>query len=197
MKSKNFVIIFLASLLVFVCVFNQSGTAKSGKDIAPAKIAVIDIEELMLKSSKNKRFEEGVNSDKTKAEAELKSLEDDIKALVKSLESLKPSSIDYAKRSNEVLKMEVNHQVKSKYYQQEFANRVLRWREYSFRSIMKEAGKVARAKGYDLVLSKQTNNRPVKFHEELMMNIQTTKIAYHSEELDITDDVMKAWEASN
>lgn len=195
MKSKNFVIVFLSALLVTVCLFNQMGTAKSAKDIAPAKVAVIDIEKLMLGSEKNKRFEQEVGSDKSKAEKELKDLEDDIKAMVKSLESLKPSSKDYAKRSNDVLKMEVDHQVKSKYYQQEFANRVLRWREYSFRSIMKEAGKVAKAKGYDIVLSKQSNNRPVKFHEELMMIIQTTKVAYYSEEVDITDDVMKAWES--
>ena len=195
MKSKNIIIVILLSLLVSVCVLHEKSIAKSGKEIAPAKIAVINIEKLMLESQKNKQFEEKYKSEKQQAEAELKNLEKEINTLAESLKSFDPSSKDYADRSRAVMKKQLDHEVKGKFFQQEFANRVLRWREFSFRSIMKEAEKIAKARGYDLVLSKQAQRWPAKYHEELMMVIQTTKVIYNSEDLDITDDVLKAWDS--
>ncbi|MBW8015918.1 MAG: OmpH family outer membrane protein [Planctomycetes bacterium] len=195
MKSKNLIIVILLSLLVSVCVFHEKGIAESVKKIVPAKIAVIDIEKLILEGKNNEQFESRQISRKEKATAELENLRKEMLALNKSLATLKPTSKDYDKYVRALREKDFLYEARGKFLQQDLDHQILKWREFSFRSIMREAEKIAKAKGYDIILSKQAQRWPSRSHEELMMIIQTTKVIYHSEELDITDEVLEAWNA--
>ena len=48
MKSRNLIIVILLSVLVSVCVLHERSIATGSKKIAPTKIAVINIEKLII-----------------------------------------------------------------------------------------------------------------------------------------------------
>jgi outer membrane protein len=196
MKSKNFIITILVSILVCVCVLQKNGIANNGKEITAVKMAVVDMEKLLVDGEKNEKFEKSFNADSAKIREELKNLEQEILDGRESLKRLKPTSQDYVKRGRELMQKEMSLEVKRKFVQQEFTSRRQRWLEMSFRSILKEIEKVAKAEGYDTVLAKPSYHWPSISSNDLVTTIQTAKVLYNSEEMDITDKVLESWNAS-
>lgn len=195
MKSRNFIIAVLMSVLVCVCILQSNGVAKSGKDIEAVKVAVVNVERLLIDGEKNKKFEESFSADLEKTRAELNVLEEEIADAKELMAKLKPTSDDFAKRGRALMEKEISLEIKKKYVQQELLMRRQRWLEFSFRSIIKEAEKVAKAEGYDMVLAKDGYHWPAASLNDLMSVIQTSKVLYNSEEMDITDKVLAAWNA--
>lgn len=196
MKSKNFIIVLLMSVLVCVCVLQKRGVAKSSEDIMAAKIAVVNVERLLIEGEKNKEFEQKFNADSENVKVELKALEEGILDGRESLKRLKPTSDDYAKQGRALMEKEMALETRQKYMQKEFTMRRQRWLEFSFRSVIAEAEKVAKAKGFDIVLAKEGYHWPTTSSNELMLIIQTSKVLYSSDEMDITNDVLAAWNAA-
>ncbi len=196
MKSRNLIIVLLASVLVCVCVFQKNGIAQSGKDVAAAKIAVVNIEKLLVDSKKNELFETSFKADTEKVTAGLKKLDEEILDGRESLRHLKPTSDDYAKRGRELMEKEMALETRTKYMKQEFARRRQKWLEFSFRAILEEIDKVAKAEGYDMVMAKEGYHWPSASSNELMLVIQTTKVLYHADKMDITEKVLESWNAA-
>ena len=192
MKTKNFVIGILIFTLAGVLVFERIGTADSSKAKAP-KTAVVNIRKILAASEKNREFEAQLNQEAQQIQEELAALEKDIKAAQDVLKVLKPSSEDYKKRSQELMEKQIRHEAKKQYFQQNFNAKQQRWAEESFKGLLKVVDKVAKAKGYDLVLAKEQFQYPAQSSNELMLMINTTKVLYSSEELDITSDVLEVW----
>ena len=83
-------------------------------------------------------------------------------------------------------------EAKEKFHQQDLSMKEQRWTEMLYLDTSEAAAKVAKEQGLDLVLAKDENQFPAANANELMMIIKTSKIIYSSDELDITDEVVKA-----
>lgn len=196
MKSRNLIIVLLVSVLVCVCVFQKSSIAQSGKTITAAKIAVVNVERLLIEGDKNKEFEREFKADSDHVKVELQKLQDEINDKRESLKKFDPTSKDYNKRGLELMEKEMSLETRKKYVQQEFSMRRQRWLEFSFRSVINEIDKVAKAEGYDMVMAKEGYHWPAASSNELMLIIQTSKVLYSADEMDITDKVLMSWDAA-
>jgi Skp family chaperone for outer membrane proteins len=196
MKSKNLIIVLLVSILVCVCVFNKSGIAVPGKEISAPKTAVINVEKLLIDGDKNKEFEREFKADSDHVMIELQKLQGEINDGRETLQKFDPTSDDFSKRGLALMQKEMTLETRKKYVKQEFAIRRQRWIEFSFRSIIKEAEKVAKAEGYDMVMAKEGYHWPSASSNELMLIIQTSKVLYAADEMDITDKVLASWNAA-
>jgi Skp family chaperone for outer membrane proteins len=197
MKSRNFIIAFLAGILVCVCVFNQSGIARPAKEISAAKIAVVNVERLLIDGEKNKRFEANYKQDTARIKIEVDKLQEEIDDSRDSLmKHVKRDSPEFTKRGLELMEKEMMLETRKKYIKQELSLRRQRWLEDSFRLIIKEIDKVAKAEGYDMVMAKEGYHWPSASSNELMLVIQTSKVLYNSDEMDITDKVLESWNAA-
>ncbi|MCF7955062.1 MAG: OmpH family outer membrane protein [Phycisphaerae bacterium] len=178
MKSRNFIIVILLSVLGCFCVLNKQGIAKSGKDIAPTKVAVVNMQKVIVESKKKKEYDAKYKAYTEKANNELQEIKNEIDASRGALKLLKPISDEYAKLGNSILEKETLLEVKQKYYQQAIPAQQQRWVDISFLSIANEVQKIAKAEGYDLVLDQDS-----------------ARVVYYATEIDITDAVLEAWDA--
>jgi len=197
MKTRNLITIFLISILFCVCILHERGKAKPSADVEPARIGVVSIIKVMATGTKAREFEQSLTTEGEKIKAELSKLEEDIKSARDVLRVLKPDSSDFKKRSRELMEKEIELESKAKFYQQEFGIRQQRWTEESFKAILELIDKVAKAKGYDVILAKEEYQWPSASPNDLNLTVKTSEVLYHSEEMDITADVLAAWNASD
>ena len=176
MKTRNFVIVLLLSVLVCVCVLQERGIAENKKKITPAKIAVVDMEKVIMTSKKNEMFEAEFKKHADKAKAELESIREDIAILRDSLKLVPVASDDYAKRGSALMEKEMFLDLKTKFYNQELPMRRQRWIEMAFLAIVKEIDTLAKVQGYDMIIAKEGR-----------------KVLFNTDEVDITDEVLEVW----
>ena len=179
MKTRNFVIVLVLSVLVCVCVLQERSIADSKKKIAPAKLAVVDMETVIMTSKHNELFEAKFKEHADEAKKELADIRDEIEIIRDSLKLVPTTSNDYAKRGSALMEKEMLLDVKTKFYQQELPMRRQRWIEMAFLSIIKEIDVFAKAQGYDVVIAKEGR-----------------KVLYNTDEIDVTDEVLEVWNAA-
>jgi len=177
MKSRNFIIVIILSVLVSVCLLYERSIARSGKVIAPTKVAVVNMQKVIVESKKKKDYDVKYKAYTDTANKELKDIKAEIDASREALKLLKPISDEYAKVGNSILEKETLLEVKSKYYQKAIPIQQQRWIDIAYLSMAKEVQKIAEAEGYDLVLDQES-----------------ARVVYYSTEIDITDIVLKAWD---
>jgi Skp family chaperone for outer membrane proteins len=164
-------------VLVCVCLLQERSIARSGKVIAPTKVAVVNMQKVIVESKKKKDYDVKYKAYTDRANKELKDIKAEIDASREALKLLKPISDDYAKVGNSILEKETLLEVKSKYYQKAIPIQQQRWIDIAYLSMAKEVQKIAEAEGYDLVLDQES-----------------ARVVYYSTEIDITDVVLKAWD---
>lgn len=197
MKTRNIITVFLLSTLFCVCVLHERGKAKAAADIEPARIGVVSIIKVIASSTKAQEFEKNLGLEGEKISALLKQLENEIKSDRDVLRVLKQDSSDYLKRSRELMEKEVSLESKAKYYQQEFGLRQQRWTEESFKAVLSIIDKIAKSKGFDVILAKEEYQWPAASPTELSLAIKTSEVLYHAENMDITADILAAWNAAD
>jgi outer membrane protein len=179
MKSRNFIIVIILSVLVFVCLLQERSIARDGKVIAPTKVAVVNMQKVIVESKKKKNYDAKYKAYTEKANKELKDIKAEIDASREALQTLEPISDEYAKLGNSILEKETRLEVKQKFYQKAIPMQQQRWVDMAFLSIATEVQTIAKAEGYDLVFDQES-----------------ARVVYYSTEIDITDVVLKAWDAA-
>ena len=193
MKIKNIVIVIVVSVVMSLCVLHGKSTAKSQPEILPVRIAVVSMRKVLAESEKNAEFEKSITAEGEKIKESLMELEEEIIQGREVLRRFKPTSSDYQKRSQDLIEKEISLEAKNKSFQQQFSARQQTWAEETFKAVLKVVDKVAKSKGYDMVLAKEDYQWPAINANELMIVIKTSKVLYSSDEMDITDDVLIAW----
>ena len=193
MKIKNFIFVMILSAIMSLCVMHGRLTARSSEKVVPARTAIVSIRKVLAESEKNVAFEKNITEEARKVKEQLREIESEIAQDREVLSRFKPTSRDYRKRSQAIMEKELKLEAQKKSFQQQFEARQQTWAEESFKAVLKQTEKVAESKGYDLVLAKEDYQWPSVNANELMMVIKTSKVLYHSEHLDITDEVLEAW----
>jgi Skp family chaperone for outer membrane proteins len=164
---------------------------------SPSRIAVVSIRRIFENCRKNTQRQEEMEAERKKIVAELERILSEANAFRADMETRKPGSTDYVNLMREAMEKEALLDAKEKFYQQDLTSREQRWREQLYLEVIATVGNVAKQKGLDLVLAKEENQFPAANPNELLLTIKTNKVLFHTDQMDITNEVLAAMDKAN
>ena len=192
MKAKGKVIGILIAVFVLIIISYDSGRAGQKAEIAPARIGVVSIEKIFENNEKHGKWQQGMEARQGQIQAELQQLLKDIESIKGQMDTRKLGSTDYLKLAQEGMEKRAVLEARDKFYEQEVTMKVQQWTGELYKEIIAATNKVATEKGLDLVLAKENFDSASATTRDLMTMIRTNKVLYHTDEMDITDDVLAA-----
>ncbi len=190
MKARNIIIGILAVAVISLSVVYEQGWAQTKEKIAPARIAVVSVRRILENSKTNAQWEVKVRAEGEKIRAELDKLSKEIRAIEADLATRKVGSSDYLDLMRNGTEKQAVLEAKDKFYQQELGLKQQQQIEQLYQEIIVAVANVAKEKGIDLVVAKEEFQFPSTSLRELTLIIQTSKVLYHAEHMDITNDVL-------
>ncbi|MCK5172903.1 MAG: OmpH family outer membrane protein [Planctomycetes bacterium] len=194
MRSSKAVLIILLAAIVLVTVGYNHGRAASS-EIAPAKVAVVNINKVLETSKKHAAWQEKMREEETGIRAELERLSKEMELQKLDIETRTPGSSDYLDLMRQYMEKQALLEAKEKFYEQQVTMKVQQWTEQLFQDVHSVVSDVAKRKGIDLVVSKEDLRFPAASIRDLMLTIKTTTVMYNGQGLDITDEVLVALDA--
>jgi Skp family chaperone for outer membrane proteins len=165
-------------------------TAPAAAEAQPARIAVCDLLTLLKNYDRGNDSKKELNARMVRIKAEADKRGEEIKKIEASLEDLKTGSKEYDAQLNKMTELAINQQAYVN-FQDEMAKRdTYRYTKEIYQEVLDGVEKVAKEKGYQLVLFKSPNLVTQKY-DELLEQIARRKVLYSDPALDITDDVLK------
>ncbi len=190
MKARNIIIGILAVTVISLGAGYEQSWAKATEEIAPARIAVVSVRRILENSKTNAQWEAKVRAEGEKIRAELEKLSKEIQAIDADMATRKVGSSDYLNLMRNGTVKQAVLEAKDKFYQQELGLKQQQQIEQLYQEILVAVASVAKEKGIDLVVAKEECQFPTSSLRELTLVIQTSKVLYHAEHMDITNDVL-------
>jgi len=116
---------------------------------------------------------------------------DNVEQLRRALTAFDPTSEDYARRDEELTRIEVEFQVWSKATERRLKNDHLRWMHEIYNNTRKVIAEIAAERKLDLVLTYDELTEDAPDSVALRQQILLQKVIYHSPKVDITDEAMR------
>ena len=190
--TRNVILTVIAGVLIFglggfICNF-----ATAADKAAPSGTAVVSVPEVMATSKRAEKLQKKIMEQRDAALAELDKLKAQLQAVKADMETRKPGSADYTKLKKEFMQKNAEMEVQKEFLQQDLMTQNQAAMEQLYSDILAAVEKVAMEKGYELVLDKDKIEFPSNNTNELTLIIQTHKVLYHADYLDITADVVDA-----
>ena len=157
----------------------------------PTKSAVCDLFVILKNYDRGNDLKKELKArvDKITAEGDKRGKE--ITKIQDTLEELKPGSKEYDAQLNKMTQLTIDRQAFLN-YQDELAKReTYRYTKEVYQDVLDAIEKVAKERGYQLVLFKESPNLVSRTYDELLEQISRRKVLYSDPSLDITDDVLK------
>ncbi|MCK5000788.1 MAG: OmpH family outer membrane protein [Anaerohalosphaera sp.] len=190
-------ILCLAAVAMLFTIGYKTGAVNADETIKPAKIGVVSIGTIMQNSKANAKWVEMMKERDAAAKKELTDLQTELKAIGEASKKFKPDSDEYNEKMRQYMDKGTMLEAKNNFYNQDFELRKQLWAEKHFNQVIEMIEKVAKDKGIDVVLAKENFNTPNPSLDEVMLTIRTSKILYNSQNLEITQAVLDALDASN
>ena len=190
MKTRNVLIVVLTAVIIWLGVGYEYGWAKAKEKIAPARIVVVSVRRILENSKTNAQWEEKARAEGEKIRAELDKLLKEIRAIEADMATRKVGSSDYLKLMCGGMEKQAILEAKDKFYQQDLSLKQQQQIEQLYQEIIAAVASVAKDKGADLVIVKEEFQFPSTSLRELTLVIQTSKVLYNAEHMDITNDVL-------
>jgi Skp family chaperone for outer membrane proteins len=170
----------------------QQGFAAGQESFAPARVGIVDVTKVLENCKKNKQWQEKAEADRSRVQAEFQQMRKDLEALQANIKQRKPGSSDYFSLMSEYEEKRAVMEGRNTFYENKFTQEMQQWMESLYTDFMKVTEMVAREKGLDVVLGKETLEMPAPTLRDFMLSVKTQKVLYSRPELDITDDVLAA-----
>jgi len=174
----------------------RQGVAAGEKQIAPAKIAVVDVTKVLQNSKKHKVWQEKMTAEETVMKAEFQKDKKALEALQAGMDVLKAGSKDYVDAMKDFLDKKGLLEAKDKFYQEKVNMEMQQWTESLYTQMLTFIQEIAQKKGLDIVLAQEQLDLPSPSLRDFMLSIRTKKVLYCGDQVDITDEVMSALDAS-
>jgi Skp family chaperone for outer membrane proteins len=81
---------------------------------------------------------------------------------------------------------------RNNFYENKFTQEMQQWMESLYNDFLKVVEMVARQKGLDMVVGKETLEVPAPTLRDFMLTVKTKTVLYNTPELEITDQVLTA-----
>lgn len=189
-KKNNILILVLLAALIAVCVGYSRGWAQASMQILPAKVGVVNVDLILKNSRKHARWQERMTTEESKLRAELQKLKTEADAVRADMQTREVNSDDYMERMSSWMSKAAAVDSKTKFYDRQMMLKVQRWTESLYNDILSIAEKTAKARGLDIVLSADEIDFPAADVRDLLTIIKTNKVLYHSDRIDITEEVL-------
>jgi Skp family chaperone for outer membrane proteins len=158
---------------------------------APAKTAVCDLFIILKNYDRGNDLKKELKDRMDKITAEGDKRGKEITKIQDTLEELKPGSKEYDAQLNKMTQLTIDRQAFLN-YQDELAKReTFRYTKDVYQDVLDAVEKVAKERGYQLVLFKESPNLTSRNYDELLEQMARRKVLYSDASLDITDDVLK------
>lgn len=178
-----------AALALAICL--ATAPIARGDDV---KICVCDPMAVLKQMQEFKDLQTKTKADQQTVMAQVKQKQDDIKAKQEALNLLLPDSQQYAQQNQELLKASIDYKVFGELTQANFVREEKNHLKALFDKIQATAGKVAQAKGYNLVISSHQpeidNIDQIDVQNLTAALLIQRVVLYNDPKLDITEDVL-------
>ncbi len=190
MKKNNIVILVILAALIAVCIGYSRGWAQASRQILPAKVGVVTVDLVLKNSRKHARWQERMNTEEASIRTKLEKLKAEANAVKADMLTREAGSPDYMKLLEEGMSKTAAWDSKSKFYDRQMMLKVQRWTESLYSEIRSITEKTAKARGLDIVLAADEIDFPSADVRDLLTIIKTNKVLYHSDGIDITEEVL-------
>lgn len=192
MKTSKQVTVLLAGAAVLAGVY-QYGTLNAAESaIGPAKIAVVNVTEVLENSQKHKDWQAKMQAERATMESEFTRMKTELEAMQANLKLLTPGSVDHLKLQSDMLEKDAVMKAKDEFYRSKVESEMQRWTEELYQKMLTVVDEVAKQKGVDMVMTDESLDLPAPSLRDFMLTIKTKKMLYHSPQYDITTEVLEA-----
>jgi|FrelakmetLWP11LW_1041352.scaffolds.fasta_scaffold05747_3 Skp family chaperone for outer membrane proteins len=192
MKFGKIVFIGVCFVILALSFGYRQGVAAGEKQIAPAKVAVVDVTKILMNSKKHKAWQEKFDEQSTQMKAEFQKDKKALESIQANMEVFKPGTVDYVNTMKEFLDKKGLLEAKDKFYQEKVNMEMLQWTESLYFKMLDITKQIAQKKGVDLVLSQEQVETSSPSLRDFMLNIRVKKVLYSADQIDITDEVLAA-----
>jgi Skp family chaperone for outer membrane proteins len=179
-------------LAAAVWIVYQQGIAAGQESIPAARVGVVDVTRILENCKKNKQWQEKAEADRSRVQEEFQQMRKDLEALQANIKQRKPGSTDYFTLMQEYEEKRAVMEGRNTFYENKFTQEMQQWMEALYTDFVKVTEMVAREKGLDVVLGKESLELPAPTLRDFMLSVKTQKVLYNRPELDITEEVLTA-----
>lgn len=191
MKNSKHIGVFAVIALIVLGAY-QHGKLNAVSAVAPAKIGVVNVTNVLENCQKHKQWQEKMQSEQSQMKAQFGKMDDELKALDANLKLRTPGSEDYLKLLQELTEKSAIADAKNKFYQDKVTAEMQRWTELLYQEMLKVVGDLAKEKGLDMVIADELLDLPSPSLRDFMLTIKTKKMLYYNQNYDLTGDVLAA-----
>ncbi len=160
------------------------------------KIGVVNVQQVFVKCKRNESYMKEAFDERSRLEAELTEMQQEIEADQAGLEKLKSGSKDRMEGVREVLNKRGQYQASKEFYELQIKLKDQRWSEQLYKDILRITQEVAAEKDMAFVLEKSEPELPAANAEELRFIIRTHKVLYSGMTIDLSNEVLARLDAA-
>ena len=196
MKSGNFMVCVLLIAVLVVAVGYDYRVADAKMSVGPVRAGIVNVNQILRSSVKHKEWQDRMGMAENQFQGEMEKLKSELDFLKRDMDTRMEGSPDYLKLLREYMNKDGALTAKQQYYKQEITVQIRAWTEKLYQKIIDKTAEIAKAKGLDIIFGAEDVEVPSPSIRELMLDIKTNKVLYHSRQLDITTEVLAAVDAS-
>ncbi len=189
-KKNNILILVLLVALIAVCIGYSRGWAQASREIRPAKVGVINVDLVFKNSRRHAKWKNQMDADMAKLQAKMDKLRTDGAAIEADMLTREVGSADYMRLMSDYLDKVAEVDAKKKYYEQDMILKGKQWMAELYNKIRSSVETTAKLRRLDIVLVANEVVLPALSATELSSVIRTNKVLYHTDEIDITEEVL-------
>ena len=197
MRFRKVLTVVLLGSVALAFLSYERGLAAARKEITPARIGVVSVNRILTNSKKHAQWQEKMAAEEQTVRAEIDKLGKELEAIKADMATRKVGSNDYIKLIRQALNKEAAYEARKQSYEREMSLKVQLWTENLYRDVLAVISTVAKEKGLDMVVAKEEVEFPSAGIRDLMLLIRTNKVLYHSEHMDITNEVLAVLDGIN
>ncbi|MFP4107181.1 MAG: OmpH family outer membrane protein [Phycisphaerae bacterium] len=190
--KKSHVLLAAAATFAVVGLFilNSASGQNAGRPAPNTKVAVCDVVEVFNNYNRAKDLTQQLNDRREKIKSADSERAKKIERLQLEIEGLKKGGPKYQELMKEIERLSIERQIELQYEDTLALREHHRLTREMYREILGTVEALAKQRGYDIVVTRETEQVETKNTSELVRWIQSRKVIYHNDEVDLTQDVL-------
>lgn len=195
-NSKIILVMGLTAMVASLGVYRQ-GRLDAADAAAPAKIGVVNVNQVLDNSAKHKKWQEKMKTEQEAKKAEFTKIKDELNALEANLKVRSAGSEDALRIQGELVEKKALLDAKEEFYRSKVETEMQQWTESLYQKMLVVVENVAKAKGLDMVIANESLDLPAPNLRDFLLTVKTKKLLYCNQRYDLTAEVLAAFDNAN
>ena len=191
MKNSKQMFFILVGVIIALGAY-QHGKLDAESAVAPAKIGVINVAEVLENTQEHKAWQEKMKAEQAATRQEFEKMQNELQALQANLKLRTPGSDDYLALLEEMTQKNALLEAKDKFYQTKVEDQMQQWTETLYQKLLKVTDELAKSKGIDIVVAYEELDLPAPSLLDFTQFIRAKKVLYYNSKYDLTAEVLAA-----